>query len=144
MKHTKKALKSVFGDPTEALDYLQKVMRNQSAPILFVSGATADEFASWVANVHGNASNSSVDGLIDGKASGPLVIIKSASDITDPAIQAALDAKRNGTNLIIASKERPKVLAYVKDPSFMSVYSDDFEVSSKMSAEEDDMKEELS
>ena len=129
MKNTKKALKAIFESDDKGLAYLQRMANNQTTPILFISGAGANAFADWAAQIHGGASFISIDELIAGKGSGSLLIIKNGDDFTDPAIQAALNARSNGKNLIVATNEQPKAIAYVRDTSFVSLYTDTFNAS---------------
>lgn len=128
MKHIKKFFKKVFGNTEEGIDYIRKVLNNNSAPVLIVDGPACVEFADWIGQAQGSPSYATLGELIDGKvSSGPgLTIIKDAHDFPDPAIQAALEAHRSGHNIVLPMISRPRSIAYIKDPSLLSLTTEEW------------------
>jgi hypothetical protein len=141
MKATKKALKEIFGDAQDGLGYLSKIIKNQKAPILFLYGPQASAMAGWLADLHGGASRLSLDGLIDGQAAkAPLAVVQT-SDVTDPALRAALAARNGGHNVVVATPQVPGLVQHVHDPALLLLDAGAF--SDAMRAELADVRKEV-
>ena len=128
MKHSKKFLKEAFGDAKEGLNYLARIKENKKAPILIADGPGSHKFADWTGKLQGNAAYCSLSELIDGEtdSSATLLIIKDdRGDLTDPGIKAALSSRNNGQNVLIAMKFRPRSIAFVSDPTLLSIPVED-------------------
>lgn len=126
MKQSKKALKQIFGSPSDGLKYMEAVLSNEKSPILFAEGPGASAFAEWMSHLmddhavldHGSFNNG------HGSRSESLLIVKDVDEIHDGTIQAAVAARNNYKNVVIASNKHPKILDYVNDPAFQVIYVD--------------------
>ena len=124
MKHSKKALKSIFGSQSEGLRYMEAVLSNEKSPVLFAKGPGADDFADWMSHFMSNHALLDHDTFNQSHAARnePLLIVKGVDEIHDGTVQAAVAARDGMKNVVIASKKHPKILDYVSDPAFKIIH----------------------
>jgi len=143
MKHSKQALKQIFGSPSEGLKYMETVFSKQKSPILFVEGPGAAAFAEWMSSIisnHAILDHETFNSSHQNKKES-LLIVKDVDEIHDGTIQAAVAARDNYKNVVVASKKHSKMLDFVSDPAFKVLHVDTLniadlkaEVSSLLSA----------
>lgn len=126
MKNSKKALKQIFGTQSDGLKYIEAVLSHHKSPILFAEGPGATDFAEWMASISADHNIMSHDDFNSshGSKSEGLLIVKDVDEIHDGTVQAAVSARENNKNVVIASKKHPKILDYVRDPAFQIIYVD--------------------
>lgn len=138
MKQSKKALKKIFGNHTDGLKYMSAVLSNDKSPILFAKGPGANAFAEWMSQLMTNHAMLDHDTFNKGhqNRTESLLIVKDVDEIHDGTVQAAVAARNNLKNVVIASNKHPKILDYVNDPAFQVIHVDALNI--------DDLKEEIS
>ena len=120
MKYTKKLLKGSFAKGKEGLEYLKVIASNQTAPVLFVKGEGTGNFLGWMNQLF--ADSITVDKKTFEKEynnlSNRLIIVRDVKKLRDGTIEAAMNCRKRGINVVVGLTEHPKILDYVVDPSF--------------------------
>ena len=126
MKNTKKVLKNIFGSHSDGLKYIESILSNEKSPILFAEGPGAQDFADWMASIMSNHAVLDHDTFNSSHHSQneSLLIVKDVEEIHDGTVQAAVAARDNYKNVVVASNKHPKILDFVNDPAFQVIYVD--------------------
>ncbi len=145
MKHTKKLLKTAFGKKKEGLEYIQGLINpySGSLPTLFVyspnGGDIATDFAKWLYELAGQGAWVNEEQFHTGQgysADDTNLFIVNVGLITDPFIMKTLKLRSSKCRIVVACKEYPEALKYVRDPSFITLEVPYFDI--------DELREELS
>ena len=132
MKSTKKVLKHIFGSHSDGLKYIESIISNEKSPILFAEGPGAQHFAEWMSSVmsdHAMLDHQTFNDSHHTKSES-LLIVKDVDEIHDGTVRAAVAARDNYKNVVIASNKHPKILDFVNDPSFQVIYVDNLDLES--------------
>lgn len=128
MRYTKKLLKGSFEKGKIGLGYLKAVANKETAPVLFVKGGGASDFVHWMDQLFDDSI------VLDKKTfekeqdtlSNKLVIVEGVRKLRDNTIEAAMNCRKRGVNVVVGLKQHPKILDYVVDPSFKLIEVMDF------------------
>lgn len=144
MKFTKKALKDLFGDQSEALDYLKQLYDGKPAPVLFAHGSQSNSWGSWLASlVPGAVVTDRATFVRDAaKMTAKLIIVQNATAVDSPLVTACTSSRKAGRNVVVTTPVSPKMLEMVNDPTLLIIKAEAFDAIA-LNGELDELKGEL-
>lgn len=151
MKQTKKLVKQIFGSKKEGLRYIKDLMEGSSrTPTLFAyspdGGGSSTDFARWLSELTGNGAWITENQFYASEGydeSSPTIFVSEVSDVSDPFLMKVLKTRSPEHRLVVACRDYPQSLRYVRDPSMLLVEVPPFNID-ELRAEIGDVVKKLS
>ena len=115
MKSFKSLFKQVFGDHKDGMEYAEQLVKKNKAPLLFVYGDQAQDFASLLTKLTESSHHTSEEEF-DSSHSSDIILLKAGKDIKTDTIRKAIKAAHTSQRIIISMDKRPAQLDALYDP----------------------------